>query len=481
MLSASAFHAYYQPSLCRRRLWLDAHCPQRRAPLTEFEQVLMRQGLEHERRHLATLPEWERPEYDPGDLPAGAEATKRLLAKQVPVIYQGVLISPDSMLMGIPDFLIRQEGGYLVRDVKLSRHTETHPEIAAQLGIYAALLESTGYPCTGRQVVLGDCRLEELPAHDVSPLVAEVRGVLALHEEPEDAVGWSKCSTCGFFGYCWDRSLQAHDPAVVPEICQPMRHALAARGLRRYDDLAGLGADDLAPIPMLVGGKQQRIGYKRAAKALRQVRVLMSGRREIIAPLPPLPQPPVAYFDIESNPWDEGMETRVYLWGLLLDRGNGDCQYWGEVAPAGVEGERLAWHSFAAHAGNLLAEFGDIPFIHYANYERTWVRNYIERFGDEEGTATRLLGLLWDMQQEVVSKCLCLPVHSYGLKHVEQEAGFVRRQQDFGSLWSIGRYHAYLETVEAQAREAIRRELLLYNEEDCLAMRHVLNWAGTLA
>ena len=60
------------------------------------------------------------------------------------------------------------------------------------------------------------------------------------------------------------------------------------------------------------------------------------------------------------------------------------------------------------------------------------------------------------------------------------DLGFVRKQEDFGSLWSIGRYHAFLDERDPHEKAAIRDQLLLYNEEDCLAMRHVLAWAQTL-
>ncbi len=81
---------------------------------------------------------------------------------------------------------------------------------------------------------------------------------------------------------------------------------------------------------------------------------------------------------------------------------------------------------------------------------------------------------------QVVSGHLCLPVYSYGLKHVEKRAGFERGQADYGSLWSVGRYNAYLLSNDPAEQNSIRNELLCYNREDCMAMRHVLQWACSL-
>ena len=95
--------------------------------------------------------------------------------------------------------------------------------------------------------------------------------------------------------------------------------------------------------------------------------------------------------------------------------------------------------------------------------------------------ASKVLPLLWDMKRKVVDECLCLPAHHYGLKAVEQCAEFKCSQEDYGSLSSVARYNAYLEAADETERRAIQKELLTYNEEDCVAMRHVLQWASGLA
>ncbi len=63
---------------------------------------------------------------------------------------------------------------------------------------------------------------------------------------------------------------------------------------------------------------------------------------------------------------------------------------------------------------------------------------------------------------------------------MEKYVGFKRSQEDFGSLWSVGRYNAYLEENDESKRKEIANELLTYNEEDCIATRHVLEWAAEL-
>jgi len=482
VIHATDIYTYYRPSECARRVWLEANRPDLRGPLSELEELMRLKGREHEQAHLHTFPEYVRPSYSPGDLVAGADATAALLSERKPVIYQGVLTSPDDDLVAIPDFLIREGDGYVVREAKLVLNLEHHPEIPAQLGLHANLLQkAVGIPPARTEVLLAGGELTAVEATPNDALLQTLKAIKALNDEPDEAVGWTKCNTCGYFDHCWPEAVAAHDPAVVPGIEQSLRHVLRKMGYARYEDLVEFTTSDLAEIRFPRGRTKRRVGDKTAEKVLRQVHVLVSGRMQTVA-RPELPSPgPVVYFDIESNPWDIGMETAVYLWGIMIDRSPGSApEYWGRIAPAGTDGDREAWFAFLAKAQEVIQTLGDVPFIHFSDYEKTWVGKYADRWGDPEGIAARVLTLLWDMRRKAVLGHLCLPIHSYGLKHVEECAGFKRTQQDYGALWSVGRYNAYLEATDDAERKKIEEELLTYNREDCLAMRHVLEWARDL-
>jgi len=219
------------------------------------------------------------------------------------------------------------------------------------------------------------------------------------------------------------------------------------------------------------------VGDARAERIQRQVRVLMSGSDEQFG-APQLPASGACVFlDVESDPHDEVLGNKVYLWGVLADRGDGsEPEYWGNLAGPGDEGDKTGWFDFLRHAENLLAHLGDAPFVHYSHYEKTWLRKYAERWGDPDGTAARLGGMLWDMQLQGIRDVFCLPVPSYGLKSVENYVGFERSTQEYGGLWAVVRYHEWLQADREDERERVRDELLRYNREDCEAMRHVLEW-----
>jgi len=478
VISADDFHTYYQMHECARRLWLDSTRPDLKASPSEFDQLVMRKGRAHEEAHLAAFPEHLRPTYPMGDVAAGAQATAILIAQRTPVIYQGVLLSPDRALAGIPDFLIREGNGYVIRDAKLAVNLERHPEIPAQLGLYSRLLRQVcGSPPVRCEVLLGNGELVLMGPEDVANLISRVSAIKGAADMPDEAVGWSKCNPCAFFDYCWSSAVEAHDPAVVAGIERGLREALMRAGIKRYDDLLSIGVDRLAEMRFQQKTRERRVGEKIAERALRQVRVLMSGKLQMVS-VPQLPTPgPIVCFDVESNPFEADLEPVVYLWGILVDQADGSHPtYSGVLASPGSEGDKVAWEEFLSKVAVILGELADVPFVHYAAYEKTWLANYVERWGDRDGMAERVAERLIDLYP-VITSSLCLPVHSYSLKQVEKCAGFRREQEEYGSLWSVARYNALVGAADEAERKAIETELLVYNEEDCRAMRHVLEWA----
>jgi predicted RecB family nuclease len=144
------------------------------------------------------------------------------------------------------------------------------------------------------------------------------------------------------------------------------------------------------------------------------------------------------------------------------------------------ECDKEGWFDFLDHVQKIFKELSEIPVIHYSSYEKTWLRKYAARWGDQNGVAESILTQLWDILSRTIRPAICLPVPSYTLKLVEKEAGFQRSQDDFGSQWSIVQYHKYIKTHSKLEKQSISEELLRYNREDCEAMCYVLNWLKEL-
>ena len=73
---------------------------------------------------------------------------------------------------------------------------------------------------------------------------------------------------------------------------------------------------------------------------------------------------------------------------------------------------------FLEKADRIFAEYGDIPFVHWATYEKTYLRRYVDRYGDVDGVAARIETNLLDLLR-VTPNSIVLPLPSYSLKVVE--------------------------------------------------------------
>jgi predicted RecB family nuclease len=185
-------------------------------------------------------------------------------------------------------------------------------------------------------------------------------------------------------------------------------------------------------------------------------------------------------FDLEGIPPQYDELDKVYLWGAQVYGPGGPVgPYRPAVAGFGADGDRAGWERFLAGARKIMEEYGEVPFVHWHDYEKTKLMMYIARYGDPEGTAARVLGACFDLLP-VVRDSLALPVPSYSLKAIEGLAGFRRTMKEYGGDWSIGRYIRAEENENEAERQAIMDEILRYNVEDLQATWAVFQWVKGL-
>lgn len=487
--SAANFYKLYKPSKCERRVWLDANKPELASDDNDFIELLKARGKTVEFRHLETLGAYEEPRAHIYDYRARHEETLELIKNQTPIIYQPVLLDPDGLL-AIPDFLIFEPHtqNYKLRDVKLAKNINGHPEIALQLGLYRLAVERVlGY--TPRiELVLGDSTLIDFEPATESEVISAIDNIISLKHlktEPFEPVGWSKCNQCVFFNYCWENAVRKHDIATVPYVDQGTFIALTNLEVTNYDHLHEFSEELLADIKRPWGKRYQRIGSSIAKKIKLQIDALKSNHiiqhKKLELPLGYNPgQRPVVIFDIEDDPFDLDLGVKVYLWGVLISGQEGLQVTNLILAEPGIVGDEKGWFSFLYYASQVFENYGDIPFIHYSPHERTMVSKYIERYGDYRGVGIRVFNNLWDMYR-YIEQSLFLPVHSYGLKHIEKMVGFKRSQADYGGLWSIIQYDKYDQASTYEEAEAILKDILTYNKEDLVATLKVYEWLELLS
>ncbi len=144
-------------------------------------------------------------------------------------------------------------------------------------------------------------------------------------------------------------------------------------------------------------------------------------------------------FDLEGMPPHFDELENVYLWGAQVF-GERAGEYRAAVAEFDEDGDRRNWFAFLEIVRDIFKEHGDIPFVHWADYERSHINTYIKRYGDLRSAGARLLANLVNLLK-VTEVSMVIPVPSYSLKVIEQHVGYNERRR---SLAGSGRWRNLL-------------------------------------
>ncbi|HWA95068.1 MAG TPA: TM0106 family RecB-like putative nuclease [Terracidiphilus sp.] len=482
-LTASDIVSLYRPEPCQLRVYLREHGVQEAEP-GAFDEIIEQLGRRHEENHIASLGAHE--DISVVEPEQRVARTLEAIQAHAPVIYQGefrVQTAIDGTpveIVGRPDYLIFDGDGYVIRDSKLSRKVDEkhHEEISLQVQLYGWLYEqAVGKPAKRLEVHTGSGAIVEVPYDGGIAALSKLTEVLTIKQmttEPYEPVGWSKCGSCGFAGTCWPRALETLDVSLVMEVDQGLARQLHSDGIFTAGDLVGgYDAARLSELKRPWGAKQQKVG-KKADRILLNAEMLATKQERLLAH-PALPvSENFVMFDLEGLPPQLDDLEKVYLWGMQVF-GKKPGEYLGPIAGFGIDGDRKGWEKFLQEADGIFSEFGDIPFVHWHHYEKTHIKMYVDRYGDPNGVAERVLQNLLDLLP-ITRESVVLPLPSYSLKVVEQHVGFKRTQDEYGGSWSMAQFILATETNDEAERNARMAEILKYNEEDLAATWAVFDW-----
>ena len=288
-------------------------------------------------------------------------------------------------------------------------------------------------------------------------------------------MGWSKCGACGFKEKCWESAEQSHDVAILPDIDQSLAIALHEIGVTSISQLLqSFNINSLSELKRPVGLRVQKVG-KRAVRIL-QSAASMETKQELVLATPAIPPfPNYVMFDLEGIPRYLDETDKIYLWGMRVF-GAAPGEFMPAVAGFGPDGDRDGWFEFLQNADSIFQACGDdIPFVHWASYEKTHLSQYIERFGDPNGIAAHVKANLLDLLR-VAHDSIVLPLPSFSLKVIEKYIGYKRTQAEYGGTWSIAQFILATETRDEQLRAQIVEQILKYNDEDLEATWAVFEW-----
>jgi len=479
----------YNHLVCPHRVAMDAFAdPGTRDPVSPFIEMLWARGNKYEAQVAGTLGE---PFVDLSALVGEDKeaATRAAIAAGERLIYNGRL--SDGGLLGEPDLLRREGDGYVAIDIKSGAGEEGGGEdepgklktaYGVQIALYTDLLIRLGV-ASGRYGYILDVHGEEVRYDLDAPLskrdaedtvwsrYLEARlevGRLLLHREPASRPALaSVCKLCVWRSACLAAVRAADDLTLLPELGRAKRdalcaafptvHALAEAGVTRYvrgarTEFPGIGADTLTKLQ---------------ARAALLVRPQSSPYfRERVA-LPPTGLE--LFFDIETDP----LRELCYLHGFVV-RERGDPTTERFVAffaePETPEAERDA---FAA-AWAFIEQHPEAALVYYSKYERTVYRALAEKYPEvcrrEAVDALFASERAFDLYFDAVKKSEW-PTTDYSVKTLAKYCGFAWRDTDPSGASSIQWFDEWVNTRDP----AVKQRILDYNEDDCVAMRVVLD------
>ncbi len=482
-LTAQNIYDLYSPSVCERRLFYR-FVREKETPPGPFEEVIFMLGHRHEKNHVNSLGEYV--DVSQASRDQQPEKTKQLIQNNTLVIYQGVLAGNETIngsqvqIIGIPDVMIYEDSSYVIRDCKLARHADEkkHPEILAQLQIYGYLYEkSTGEKPSKLEAFLGDSSIVEATYDDGDSAIRALKALLdivSLTDVPYSPVGWSKCQGCGFRGICWDVSVRHNDVALVYGVDQNLARVLKGDGILTIEHLLNnYDETSLSELKRPWGKSLRKVGSG-AEGILLQAKAMKEKKNILLGKVDLPDNPNLVMFDIEGFPPYLDELEKIYLWGIQV-YGEKPGPFTPAVSTIAPDGDQEGWENFLLNCHRTFDEYGDIPFIHWHHYEKTKIKLYMERHGDADGIAQRVLDNLVDLLP-LTKKAIILAEPSYSLKVVERVANFKRTQDEYGGKWAMAKYIEAVETEDHNIRRKIVDQILRYNEEDLTATWAVFQW-----
>jgi len=472
---------------CPGRPGMDAfHDPGDRDPVSPFVQLLWEKGTLFEQEVIDALEE----EYtDLKTIPPDQKenATHEAIARQDRLIYGGRICYED--LLGEPDLLRFQNGGYVAGDIKSGAGLEGGSDIedgkpkkhyGVQLAFYTDILERKGIS-SGRYPFVWDIHGEEIvydldaPQGSKTPAslwnvyqeaLDDVRNILNGRDSVRPALS-SDCKLCHWYTACNRVIVELNDLTLIPNLGRSKRDTMIDR-IPTVEVLVN------ADINEFIEGRKtifKGIGIGTLEKLQERARLQCSqGQPYLTSELELNQLETELFFDIETDP----MRDICYLHGFV-ERNNGDNnseQYIQFFADQPVdEQEREAFSQALAYINEKMP----CAVYYYSSYEKTqWkklARKYPDVASEEEIEELFNNSNMVDLYYGVVTKQTMWPTINHSIKTLASYLGFDWRDESPSGAASIEWYNRWVETQN----EEIKTRILEYNEDDCRATRVLLD------
>jgi len=474
----------YDHVLCPHRVGLDIFGdPAERDAINPFVELLWERGHAFEQEVINAL---DLPVVNLKQVPPSERETQTLdaIAARAELIYGGRISAGN--LLGEPDILMRSGSGYIPGDIKngvgLSgrrEDTKGKPQThyAAPLGLYTDILKRKAlygegvafvWDVHGEKVdydleLARGPRISKTMWQEYEGSLNEVRSIVARHVQTASALS-VQCKLCHWRSHCFKEVVAKDDLTLIPELGRARRDALiehvnTVTALADID-LAGLINGNRSVVSGVGLGMLQRLQAR--ARFQKQPDAKPYFTENVQLPSNTLE----LFFDVETDP------TRdiCYLHGFL-ERSNSDPQTEKYVSFIANEPTPEAEKAAFSDAWNYVRTRPASAMYFYSTGKKTTWWKLANRFpdvaSDEEVAELFEREASVDLCRRVVCSKMQWPTYDFSIRTVASFLGFKWRDPDPSETASIQWYHKWLETGDP----GIRTRIMEYNEDDCVAMR----------
>jgi len=467
--------------------------PATREEPNAFVKLLWERGTLFERETIAAL-DVPFTDLSAVALEAREQATRDAMDRGDQLIYHGRLAIED--LLGEPD-LLRLEATdphgralYAAIDIKSGRGAEGESEedsedgfesgkpkkhYGVQVALYTDILIRLERSA-GRYAYIWDVHGKEtrydldVPLGKRTPALWPIyldarKGVEAALSSPDTtrAAASAECNLCVWRSACHAWLKQERDLSLLPWVGRKTRDSLMTK-FATLEELAG------ANIETYIDGDKALPGVGAGSLRKFHARAILATTKNPQPYLKKAVALPVAdtelFFDIETFP----MKDFCYLHGFVV-RQKGDIStekfYSFFADELSADAERCAF----LDAWSFMRDHALAAVYVYSSFERTTYRKLAAKYPDvcsvAEVDAFFAGASVKDLYTDVVLSGSEWPTMSFSIKSIAKFLGFAWRDSHPSGAASIEWFHRYSQAQDPE----LRQRILDYNEDDCRAMR----------
>lgn len=458
--------------------------------------LIRRKGDEHERNHLerfleryaGDVAQFER--CEPG-VEQYREAERRTLTAMEQgkrIIYQATFF--DGQFIGHADFLRRVDcvpsnlGGYSYEVIDTKLGLSAKPYYLVQLCNYSEHLERLqGCRPEFGYIVYGDGEEQRFRLNDYMAYYRHVKATFLkfaggeaferMDAAPHYPVKVKHCAICPWNESCKAKRQADDHLSLVAWMRRDQVGKLEAAGIARVTELAQ------ATRAQRPDGMNPDTFVKLQRQASLQVRGRQNGKPiyELLEHAPPLgfallPEPATGdvFFDMEGDPLYEPGRGLEYLFGCWMPDDEPIYRvFWGTDRQA----EKRAFEDFVDFITERRRRYPAMHVYHYANYEKSALRQLAQEHCTREGEVDDLLrgDVLVDLFA-VVRQSLAISEDGYGLKKLERFYDLVRATDVKKGDESIVMFERWM----LEHDQKILDDIEAYNRDDCRSTAMLREW-----